>query len=476
MATFRPNSRPQELFLGSPCDIAVYGGSAGGGKTRAILMECLRHVANPGFGAVVFRRTSPQITSEGGLWDEAGKVFPRVGGVQRVGDLQYAFPGGSKVTFKHLQHEKTKYDWQGSQVPLICFDELTHFSESQFFYLLSRNRSTCGVRPYVRATTNPDASSWVKRFLAPWVDRKSPDPAASGEVRWFVRINGEILWARSKAGLQERFAGCRPKSVTFVRARVHDNVDLLRLDPDYLANLMAQSPVERARLLDGDWDVVNDGLVYPDFGTCVVEPEGWPAAIHGREWGGIDWGWNNPFAALRGTLDGDDVLWVSWLRYGSRMTLSEHSREMPRIEGLRWWGDPAGADQVAEMRAAGHDVVPCVHLGQKPLENGIARVADRIRTGRLKVRGDLGHLIEEAGKYRYDGRTEKPVDADNHALGALRYMVVGIDRGRAVDDRPPEESAEEREARLAAEADARRAEAEARSAAHHDPDNDYWWN
>ena len=456
----KPNSKAQEAFLASSADIAVYGGAAGGGKSFSILIEPLRHMANPAFGAVLFRRTSPQITNEGGLWDEAGQIYPLVGGIPKIGDLEYVFPSGMRVSFRHLQHEKNKYDWQGSQVPLLEFDELTHYSESQFFYMLSRNRSTCGVRPYVRATTNPDASSWVKKFLAPWIDRKYPDPAASGEVRWFVRVSGLIHWGRSPEMLRAKFPGIEllPKSATFVKARVFDNVDLLRKDPGYLANLMAQSPVERARLLDGDWDVVNEGLVYPDFGTCVVEPEHWPARIEGAREGGIDWGWNNPFAALGAVLDRDDVLWIGWERYGSKITLTEHSKALPR-DGTRWWADPAGADQINELRRAGHHLVSAVHLGQRPLEDGIAKVAARIRTGRLKVKGTCGNLIDEAGKYRYDKQTEKPVDEDNHALAALRYMVAGLDRGKSVKDAEPPESGELAAMRDALEA-AAKAEAE----------------
>ena len=100
------------------------------------------------------------------------------------------------MRFAHLQHEQNKFDWQGSQIPLVCFDEVsTHFSQSQFLYMLSRNRSMSGVRPYVRATTNPDAESWVKEFLAPWVDDEHPDyPWPSGALRWFTQIDGKIMW------------------------------------------------------------------------------------------------------------------------------------------------------------------------------------------------------------------------------------------------------------------------------------------
>jgi hypothetical protein len=468
MTEIRPQPA-QERWLSSPADVAVYGGAAFGGKSFALLMEAARHVGIPGFRAVIFRRTYPQITNAGGLWDTAGEIFPHAGGAPKSGDLDWVWRGGARVSFRHLQHEENKYDWQGSQIALVGFDELTHFSESQFFYLLSRNRSTCGVRPYVRATTNPDASSWVKRFLAPWVDRRHPDPAASGEVRWFVRAEGEIRWARSAAELRAAHPGLDPKSCTFVRASIWDNRIGMAKDPGYLGNLQAQTPVERARLLDGDWDVVNEGLVYPDFGRCVDEREAWPKQITGTDIGGIDWGWNNPFAAVLGTLDRDDVLWLHWERYGSRITLGDHARALPRRE-VRWWADPAGADQIAELRRHGHDVVASTHTGQQPLQHGIDLVTQRIRSGRLRVRGDLGHLIDEAGKYRYDKQTERPLDQDNHALAALRYLITAIDRGKAAPRDATDRAGEINESALELAAEKAAAEAE-----HRDPFNDHWF-
>lgn len=467
----RPQPGPQERFLRTSADIAVYGGAAGGGKSWALLLEPLRHIANPRFGAVIFRRTYPEITNQGGLWDESGLLYGGTGATSRTDPLDWVFESGARVGFRHLQREAHKYAWQGSQVPLIGFDELTHFSESQFFYMLSRNRSTCGVRPYVRATTNPDASSWVKRFLAPWLDRKFPDPARSGEVRWFVRVKGEIHWARAAGELKERFGEKeQPKSCTFIKASVYDNKILLAKDPGYLANLMALPPVERARLLDGDWDIVNEGLVYSDFGTGVVEVEHWPAKIVGSGQGGIDWGFHNPFAAELATLDRDDVLWLHWERYGSRLTLGEHAAALPGKGVVRWWADPAGADQIAEMRRSGHDVVASTHQGNQPLQHGIDLVTARLRTGRLKIRGDLGHIIDEAGKYRYDKATEKPVDKDNHALAALRYLVTAIDRGRAIPANKSEQAGEASWDALGKTVEDLAAEAEYR-----DPFNDHWF-
>ena len=169
----RPQPGPQETFLGSSADIAIYGGAAGGGKTWALLMEPLRHIGNENFGAVFFRRTTVQVRNEGGLWDESEKLYPVIGASPKEHVLSWQFPSGATVSFAHLEHDKTVLNWQGSQIPLICFDELTHFSQKQFWYMVSRNRSMCGVRPYIRATCNPDADSWVAEFISWWIDQAS---------------------------------------------------------------------------------------------------------------------------------------------------------------------------------------------------------------------------------------------------------------------------------------------------------------
>jgi predicted phage terminase large subunit-like protein len=251
----RPQAGPQERFSSTSADIAVFGGSAGGGKTWSLLLEPLRHIGNPRFGAVLFRRTTPQIRNQGGLWDASGELYRLVGGKPKETTLEWRFPSGAKVKLSHLELERNKHDWQGSEVPLLCWDELTHFTASQFFYVsLSRGRSTCGVRPYVRATCNPDATSWVKEFLAPWVDSRFPEPAASGEVRWFQREEGLIRWV--PAGTPEAL------SVTFVRASVFDNRILLEADPGYIAKLKAMPLVDRRRLLEGDWEIVEGGNMF----------------------------------------------------------------------------------------------------------------------------------------------------------------------------------------------------------------------
>lgn len=285
----KPQEGPQEMFLSSPADIAVYGGAAGGGKTWAIIADPLRHYNNPNFSGVIFRRTYPMIESEGGLWEESGKVYPLVGAKPRQRDLKWVFPSGMTIRFAHMQHESDKLNWQGAQIPFIGFDELTHFTESQFFYMLSRNRSvSAGINGYIRATCNPDALSWVKRFLAPWVDKFSHIKAESGEILWMVQDGGMIKWYRTQEEaltdpdnahimhVAEIDPDVDPrelvKSVTFIKSTIYDNKILIRQQPAYLGSLLALPFVERQQLLHGDWDVLPEaGKVFDRAWFEVVD-------------------------------------------------------------------------------------------------------------------------------------------------------------------------------------------------------------
>lgn len=270
---FRPQPGPQEAFLSSSADIVIYGGAAGGGKTFGMLLEPLRHITNNRkFHAVVFRRNGTQIRNPGGLWDESYSLYPYLNARPISTRLEWKWPHGGTLKFAHLDEEKTVLEWQGSQVPLIGFDELTHFTQTQFFYMLSRNRSVSGVKPYVRATTNPDADSWVAKLIEWWIDQETgyPIQERSGVIRWMVRVGDEILWSNSRQEAYEKFGlrdddgellpedheeQIRPKSMTFIPAKLSDNKALMKADPDYRANLMAMSFVERERLLGGNWKV-----------------------------------------------------------------------------------------------------------------------------------------------------------------------------------------------------------------------------
>lgn len=278
----KPQPGFQEAFASTPADIAVGGGAAGVGKTFIELLEPLRHIKNKDFGAVIFRRSYPEIMIEGGLWDEANDLYPGAGGFPNRNDVQFNFLSGAKVTFRHLQNEQVLTNYQGAQIPLIQFDELTHFTQRMFIYLLSRNRSTSGIRPYIRGVCNPDPDSWLAAFIEWWIDQESgfPIPSRAGKLRYMVADQNNFIWGNTRQEVFEKarhvfesdavkMSGIPPleliKSVTFIPGSIYENKKLLEKDPGYIGNLLAQDEATQQRLLHGNWKIRTDNQNLFDF-------------------------------------------------------------------------------------------------------------------------------------------------------------------------------------------------------------------
>lgn len=274
----KPQPGFQERFLSSPADITIGGGSAGCGKSRATLMAPLAWIHLPEFRAVFFRRTTVEVRAPGGLWDESQTIYRPFGGVPVSGALRWAFPSGASVTFAHLEDTDTHLDWQGSSLALIVFDELCHFTEEQFWYLQSRNRSTCRVRPYTLGTCNPDPDSWVAKLIAWWINPETglPIPERAGVLRYFTRWQGETLWGDDRQAVRAQLppggdiSDALIQSLTFVPGKLEENVFLERADPTYRGKLMAMTRVNRARLLDGNWKIRADAGSYFRRSDCHI--------------------------------------------------------------------------------------------------------------------------------------------------------------------------------------------------------------
>lgn len=252
-----PQFGPQWDFLCCDADIALYGGAAGGGKTFSLLMLPLQF-RSLRFDTVIFRRTTPEILNPGGLWDESCKLYPAAGGRGRLSGMNWTWSEDQRVKlrvkFAHLEDRDTVYNWQGSQVPMICFDELTHFDESQFWYMISRNRSLSGEPGKMRATTNPDCDSWVAKLVEWYIGQDGyPIPERAGVKRFMVRDGETLVWGSTREELTAKYDPSLVMSFAFFPALVEDNAILLEKDPAYLARLNMLPYVDRMRLRFGNW-------------------------------------------------------------------------------------------------------------------------------------------------------------------------------------------------------------------------------
>lgn len=451
-----PHPGPQAMFLATEAEIAIYGGQAGGGKSWALLADPLKHIGNPSFGAVIFRRTSTQITNEGGLWDESMLLYPDYKATPKH-TLDWKFPSGANIGFRHLQHENDKLSWQGAQVTLLGFDELTHFSESQFFYLLSRNRSTCGVKPYVRATTNPAAADdpiggWVNQLISWWIDQSTgyAIPERAGVMRWFIRRQGELIWSDTKHELVRRFGRddlpenderqpAQPKSLTFIPAKLSDNPTLVERDPSYRANLLALPDVERERLAEGNWNAkVQSGLFFKVGKVAIVEAL--PVSLRMcRAWdlaatdGAGDW----TVGAKLG-CDVDGAYYVADIQRGQWETSYRDRviRQTANLDGhcvIRIPQDPAAAGKSEAQRMAimlaGHHVKSMPVTGNKVTR--AAGFASQLNIGNVKfLAGPWNQgLLQRLDAFPTKGVADDEVDALSDAfneLTAKKQLVVGL--------------------------------------------------
>ncbi len=433
---WRANPGAQKRFLMSAVDEVLYGGAAGGGKSWALLMWASFGVENPDYRCLLMRRTYPELQLS--LIDESRKFYPHLrggGGTYNEQRKAWTFPSGAQVIFGSCEHEFDVHRYQSAAFAGIGFDQVESFTRYQYTYMLSRCRNVFGLPNQMRATANPGGRNgpWVKRR---WIDTLTPN-----RTKWFVDER-EVPKGTPNA-----------MSRKFIPASVQDNPKLMETDPAYVARLMALPDRERKQLLDGDWDVGGEGIVYDEFDTTVhvVDPFEIPPDWPRRR--AIDFGYNNPFVCQWWARSPDDELFLYREIYEPERLVSELGPQIKKLsEGEKYVGTVADhdAENRAELDKQGVPTVPAI----KPIAEGIQEVRKRLhpnaKTGKPRLfimRGctELWESVkalypaerprsthEEFSLYRQrpgrEGKSddEEPIDEHNHGMDALRYLCMSL--------------------------------------------------
>ena len=231
---WEPTAKQSAFLVLDDIREVFYGGSCGGGKSVSLLMAALQYVDTPGYNAILFRRTFSELTLPGSLMFMAHEwltQFKKAG--KRVHWSEHKktytfYPSGATLTFGYLENANDKYRYQSSSYQYIGFDELTHFAEDDYKYLFSRLRRTKEAEKHniplrMRSASNPGAAGhlWVKKRF----------------------IDGDKIEGR-----------------VFIPASMYDNPYLDTAS--YLENLNELNPLERARLLNGDWNMSGGGQIF----------------------------------------------------------------------------------------------------------------------------------------------------------------------------------------------------------------------
>lgn len=273
-ALWTPRSDPQRLALDSPADEVYYGGSAGGGKTDTLIGTALTQHRR----SVIFRREYAQHAA---IIDRVNEVVEPI--ADRVAyngsDRRWRLPEGRVLELGAAQHEDSVRKWRGRPHDFKGFDELPEFTESQYLFFSGWARSAIpGQRVRTLGAGNPPSDAdgeWVIQRWGPWLDPQHADPAAPGELRWFVRIDGKDTEVEDAEPFEHHGEVLYPRSRTFIPARLTDN-PFLSADPSYRATLQALPEPLRSQLLYGDHTI---GLEDHEW---QVIPTAWVKAAQAR--------------------------------------------------------------------------------------------------------------------------------------------------------------------------------------------------
>lgn len=295
-------TRKQALFHRATADEVLYGGAAGGGKSRAIVMEALIDALEyPGVQSYLFRRTYPELRET--LIREALASIPVQLGHFSESRHDFILRNGSVLHFRFCRNLQDAYRYQGAEMHRLFIDELTHFPQEVYDYLKTRVRvpKSLGVKPKIRCTSNPGGigHGWVKaRFL----DGKEPFAVHPTVVH--SALTGDT----------------RTVTLQYIPATVTDNP---YLSEDYIFQLEQKPEALRRALLLGDWNVF-EGQVFTELRTECREDRQYTHVIppfrippEWKRYRSFDWGYSRPFSVGYWAEDKDGRLYRYAELYGS---------------------------------------------------------------------------------------------------------------------------------------------------------------
>ena len=280
--SYKPTPK-QAFFHASKADEILYGGAAGGGKTKALVMDALfRCLTWPGTTAAIFRRTFREL--EDTDIKEALASYPKELARYNSGRHEFTLVNGSKILFRHCEREADRFTYSGLEVQFMYFDELTSFEQTIYDFLKTRKRAkkSLGVRPIIRSASNPGniGHGWVKKQFV--------------DAGPYMSIQEQQLYS---ATLHKT----RTVRTQYIPALASENPFIT---DDYIFELEQKPEALKRALLNGDWDsfegqvfteFVNDPNHYDDhIHTHVINP--FPIPLNWPRYMSFDHGYSKPFS------------------------------------------------------------------------------------------------------------------------------------------------------------------------------------
>ena len=394
----------------------LISGPAGTGKSMACLWKVfIVAAALPRVRILICRKTRASMTESILVTfeeDVLGATHPLCSGPTRANRHFYGMPNGSVIVVGGLDNPDRI---MSTQFDLIYAAEATELHEQDWEKLASRLRNN--VLPYqqIMGDCNPDSPThWLKR-------RCDESRCKMIESR---HEDNPLLWGGD---------------------------DWTEFGTVYIDRLASLTGVRRERLRFGRW-VSAEGVVYEDWDARAHVVKRFAVPKSWRKIRAVDFGYTNPFVCIWIACDNDGRAYVYRYIYRSGIMVADHAEEILKLTGdekIEATICDHDAEGNATLRRAG---IPTTNA-KKPIGTGIAAVQDRLRgagdgRARLFILADslvaadedlardhrVYKLEQEFDSYSWprsdSGKAVKeiPIDRDNHALDALRYGVMYLDR------------------------------------------------
>jgi len=463
MAVVTINYQPtpkQAMFHASKANEILYGGAAGGGKTKALVMDAFfRTLKWPKTTAVIFRRTYREL--EDTDIKEALDSYPKEVAVYNAGRHEFKLANGSKILFRHCENEADRFDYSGLQAQFMYFDELTTFTQVIYDFLKTRLRAqkSLGVVPIVRAASNPGniGHGWVKKMFV--------------DAGPFMEIREQEIWS-------EALHRSKKIKTQYIPSLATENP---HITDDYIFELEQKPQALREALLFGRWDSF-EGQAFPEVcvrpenldrrWTHVIEPFeiplDWPRYMS------FDYGYSDPFAVQWWAMgkgpngrDGVAYLYREW--YGCVPNKADTGLKLTPVQvadGILEREEQEIRDNIRVIRTAdpsifdksrGFSVADQMAPGYMGRPNGVlfgkadnTRIAGKMEVHerlRFDADGVPGMYIFSTCKdwirtvptLPYDEKKTEDIDTDaeDHDYDATRYFLM--DHPMTASKKPPKE-------------------------------------
>lgn len=430
----------QGKFLSCTSEMVLYGGSAGGGKSYAQLIDALMCAINyPGSKQLVLRETFPELSRS--LIMTAFEIFPADQMQYNSAEHKWYHSNGSIIEFGYLESDESVQIYQSAEYDIIRIDEGTHMSEYRITYMKSRIRGANNFPKQMKISTNPGGigHKFLKKLFKIGIE------APGQEFKEYIGTdeNGNQLY----------------ETRCFIPARVYDNEFLMKANPNYIKNLMQLPEKEKEMLLNGNWDTF-DEQAFPEFDYKIHVCKSFPIPEHWRRWRSVDNGYDDPFAWYWFAVSeqGKVYIYREFTREkGDKATLLRYKEQAEKVTERSTYFDANGIEHEEKFAftVAGHDAFAS-HVRDEPGKSLIDYYNDggvyglikavtdrRLRkatwheylapyegengqmTAKLQIFDNCKVLIEKLPEMLKDpDDSEKVLDIDDHQYDSAGYGLI----------------------------------------------------